>query len=73
MSKVYTLTWRTWPKDILYKNPVRRCRFEVGSYYWIASYDTAIGNFCRLIPLFDCLRLIKCGRLVARAATYQGV
>lgn len=72
--KTYTLTWLS---SMGFK-PICRCRFDS----LCALYDSDLPNdkilqFCRLVSRpswFDsCARLIKCGKLVARQATYQGV
>lgn len=71
--KTYTLTWTHSP---YYGSTRSRCRFTEGSFLWNERICDAVGNFAfRLSSMVEPLgvRLVSCGRLVARSATYQGV
>lgn len=73
--KTYTLTWRAGSPSY---NRLKRCCFCCGSFYWTRHSEDAIHNYCHLVTEvfyedFRQSRLIKCGRLVARQATYQGM
>lgn len=78
--KTYTFTWRHAP---YYGKTMSRVRFDSKSAIWdrhlpndeilqfmslVASLSFSITPFCN-----PCCRLIKCGKLIARQATYQGV
>lgn len=81
--ETYTLTWHD-SCGLTDDNYIRRCRFDRASLYWTYANLDALESFAWLLtlcPILDVARrfespdfcLFRCGKLIARAATYQGV
>lgn len=74
--KTYTLTWKHEP---FFGSTLSRMRFDSNALYWTdGNFETTLEHFIHrcveMSPLsYAGARLICCGRLVARFATYQGV
>lgn len=73
--KSYTLTWR---HSSFYGSTRSRCRFDSLCVFWKHDMkNDKLAQFLRVMSFVmsgnSSLRLIKCGKLVARQATYQGV
>lgn len=73
MSKTYTLTWK---HDPYFGSTLSRCRFDSTNTFmwnWNLPNDKILQFMNLLSRSVAAYRLVKCGRLVARSATYQGV
>lgn len=74
--KTYTMTWR---HAEFYGSTLSRVRFDSLGVYW--NSDLPNDKLLQFISVMNrgafrsgaFLRLVKCGKLVARQATYQGV